>query len=91
MRNRFSNAAEIWGVGASNPRGVARALVEAIDEACEEGQGSDGANDPAVHLILDHLCSLVGLPQPTLAPFYTGLHATLEAVRAKAGDAAKYL
>lgn len=67
MRNRFQNAYEIWNVGASNPRGVARALVEAIDQACEEKQGSHGVReDAAVQMILDHLCYLCGLPQPSL-------------------------
>lgn len=64
---RFKNAHEIWNVGASNPRGVARALVQAIDEATEDGGGSDAAKDPAVQMIMDHLCFLVGLPQPSLA------------------------
>jgi hypothetical protein len=63
--NRFDVAAHIWGGGASNPRGVARSLVTAIDEAVEENGGSDGAKDPAVQLIIDHLAFLCGLPQPT--------------------------
>lgn len=66
MRNRFADADNIWNGGASNPRGVARALVDAIDQACEEGNGSKGARDPAVQMIIDHLCFLVGLPQPSL-------------------------
>ncbi len=66
MRNRFYNADAIWNGGASNPRAVARALVEAIDEAVEEGEGSKAAADPAVQTILDHLCFLCGLPQPSL-------------------------
>ena len=45
MRNRFYNADAIWNGGASNPRAVARALVEAIDEAVEEKNGSAGAKD----------------------------------------------
>lgn len=64
MSKRFKNADAIWNGGACNPRAVARALVEAIDEAVEEGGGSAAADDPAVHLIIDHLCFLVGLPQP---------------------------
>ena len=64
MSKRHKNAYEIWNVGASNPRGVARALVEAIDEACTDGCGSEAANDPAVWVILDQLCFLCGLPQP---------------------------
>lgn len=66
MRNRFDNAYQIWHNGASNPRGVARALVEAIDEAVTENGGSAGAADPAVQMIMDHLSFLVGLPQPSL-------------------------
>ena len=66
MRNRFYNADAIWNGGASNPRAVARALVEAIDEAVEEGKGSKAAADPAVQMIIDHLCFLCGLPQPGL-------------------------
>ena len=67
QRNRFWNADNIWHGGACNPRAVARVLVEAIDQACEEGQSSAACKtDPAVHLIIDHLCFLVGLPQPSL-------------------------
>ncbi len=66
MRNRFDNAYEIWHNGASNPRGVARALVEAIDDAVEEGGGSAAAADPAVQMILYYLCFLCGLPQPCM-------------------------
>ena len=66
MRNRFYNADAIWNGGASNPRGVARSLVEAIDEAVEEKNGSAGAKDAAVAMIIDHLCFLCGLPQPSM-------------------------
>lgn len=58
---RYKDAIDIWEHGACNPRGVARALVAAIDEA-----GQDARNDPAVQMILDHLCFLCGLPQPSL-------------------------
>lgn len=64
---RHNDAIQIWHGGASNPRAVARALVRAIDEATEEGNGSAGAKDPAVQMILDHLCHLCGLPQPSLS------------------------
>jgi len=66
MNKRFKNAHEIWNVGACNPRGVARTLVEAVDEAVIEGGGSAAAADPAVQMILDQLCFLCGLPQPSL-------------------------
>lgn len=66
MRNRFKDAHEIWHNGASNPRGVARSLVDAIDAAVDEGHGSKAACDPAVQMILDHLCFLCGLPQPSM-------------------------
>jgi hypothetical protein len=48
--------------GASNPSGVARSLVAAIDEARAENK--DPAQDPAVRLIvhqLAHLCLLDAL------------------------------
>ncbi len=66
MSKRFNNAYEIWNNGASNPRAVARALVEAIDDAVTENGGSAGAADPAVQMIMDQLSFLVGLPQPSL-------------------------
>jgi len=64
MSNRAKDAHMIWWGGAANPKAVARALVKAIDDAVAENGGSDGANDPAVHMIIDHLCFLVGLPMP---------------------------
>ena len=64
--SRFKDASGIWCGGASNPRAVARALVTAIDEAVEEGGGTAAAKDCAVQMILDHLCFLCGLPQPSL-------------------------
>ena len=80
---RFKNAHEIWNVGASNPRGVARALVEAIDEAVDEGHGSDAAKDPAVQMIADHLCFLIGLPQPSLAMSSTDWDLVMKCVEEK--------
>lgn len=91
MSKRFANAAEIWGVGACNPRAVARALVEAIDEAVEEGGGTKAANDPAVQLILDHLCFLCGLPQPTIALSWESAERIASVVKEKAGDAGRFL
>lgn len=83
MINRFKNADQIWHVGASNPRAVARALVEAIDEAVTEGHGSDSAKDPAVQMILDHLCFLCGLPQPALSMSFQEWDAILASVEAR--------
>ncbi len=61
---RFKEAHQIWHGGASNPRAVARALVNAIDEAAGDNQ------DPAVQMILDHLCFLCDMPQPSLTMSY---------------------
>lgn len=44
---------------ACNPRAVARLLVDAIDDACDRNNGTDGAaGDSAVYLIMDKLASL---------------------------------
>lgn len=66
MSKRFRNAFNIWNGGACSLRAIARALTQAIDEAVVEGGGFDSANDPAVQMITDHLCFIVGLPQPSL-------------------------
>ena len=66
MTTRFKNAHQIWDGGASNPRAVVRALTRAIDEAVEQGGGSSSAADPAVQMILDQLCFLCGMPEPSL-------------------------
>ena len=50
-------------MGASNPTGVANALLDAMREARDEG--GDVNNDPAVQVILDHLCFLCNVPQPS--------------------------
>ena len=63
MSNRFKNAYEIWNVGASNPVGVTNALLDAMKEVRDEG--GDINKDPAVQMILDHLCFLCGMPQPS--------------------------
>lgn len=63
MSKRFKNAYEIWNVGASNPVGVTNALLDAMKEARDEG--GDPSNDPAVQVILDHLCFLCNMPQPS--------------------------
>ena len=64
MTKRFKNAYEIWNVGASNPTGVANALLDAMREARDEG--GDVNNDPAVQVILDHLCFLCNMTQPSM-------------------------
>ncbi len=63
MSKRFKNAYEIWNWGASNPVGVTNALLDAMREARDEGV--DPSNDPAVQMILDHLCFLCNMPQPS--------------------------
>jgi hypothetical protein len=61
-RNRFEQALLIQA-GASNGRGVARALVKAYDEAATEtGSTFDSNHDPAVQMILHQLCHLGGIP-----------------------------
>ena len=59
MSKRFKKAWNIWNGGACNPRAIARTLVEAIDEAAAD---TGDAIDPAVQMIMDHLCFIVGLP-----------------------------
>lgn len=63
MSKRFKNAYEIWNVGASNPVGVTNALLDAMKEVRDEG--GEVGNNLAVQMILDHLCFLCGLPQPS--------------------------
>ena len=63
MSKRFKNAYEIWNVGASNPVGVTNALLDAMKEVRDEG--GDPSNDAAVQMILDHLCFLCNMPQPS--------------------------
>ena len=61
VRNRFWNAYMIQQ-GASNPSGIARDLVEAIDEV--RAENPDTANvceDVAVRLIAHHLAFLLDL------------------------------
>lgn len=62
--NRFEAADTIWNNGASNRLAIASSLVSAIRECQDEGNFD--CDDPAVQLILDHLCFLVGMPQPTM-------------------------
>ena len=57
MRNRFSNAVLIQDPGACNPSGVARALVEAIDEARRDDIRPE--DDPACRLICHQLAFLL--------------------------------
>ena len=84
MSKRFKNAHQIWNGGASNPRAVARVLVEAIDEAVTEGGGGRAAADPAVQMILHHLCFLCGLPQPSLEVSLSDWDRVLAEVKEKA-------
>lgn len=63
MSKRFKNAYEIWNVGASNPVGVTNALLDAMKEVRDEG--GDINKDVAVQMILDHLCFLCNMPQPS--------------------------
>jgi hypothetical protein len=58
--NRYDDALYI-NAGACNPKGVARALVEAIDQVCRERNATDVRSDPAVQLILHQLCHLAGM------------------------------
>lgn len=64
MTKRFKNAYDIWNAGASNPLGVTTALLDAMKEARDEG--GDPSNDAAVQLILDHLCFLCNMTQPSM-------------------------
>ena len=64
MTKRFKNAYEIWNADASNPMGVTNALLDAMKEARDEG--GDPSNDAAVQLILDHLCFLCNMTQPSM-------------------------
>ena len=60
-RNRFSNAVLIQDPGACNPSGVARALVEACDEARNENIRPE--DDPACRLICHQLASLLNVDE----------------------------
>ncbi len=63
MSKRFKNAYEIWNWGASNPVGVTNSLLDAMREV--RGEDGDISQDPAVKMILDHLCFLCNMPQPS--------------------------
>lgn len=82
MTRRYKNAYEIWTVGASNPVGVTNALLDAMKEARDEG--GDPSNDAAVQMILDHLCFLCGLPQPSMAMFSSSWNSIFDKVEEKA-------
>jgi hypothetical protein len=63
MRNRFWSAHMIQQ-GACNPSGVARALVEAIDQARAECPDTDSVRaDPAVRQIAHQLAFLLNLAE----------------------------
>ena len=76
MSKRFKNAYEIWNVGASNPVGVTNALLDAMREARDEG--SDPSNDAAVQVILDHLCFLCNMTQPSFYMDWVRIYAAVE-------------
>ena len=80
MSKRHKAAYEIWTVGASNPMGVANALIDAMKETRDEG--SDPSNDAAVQVVLDHLCFLCGMTQPSMLT--SRLDAALTEVEEKA-------
>ena len=82
MSKRFKNAYEIWNVGASNPVAVANALLDAMKEARDEG--GDVSNDAAVQVILDHLCFMCNMTQPSMLT--SRLDAALTEVEEKAND-----
>lgn len=63
MTNRYMNAYMLWTGGASNPMGVTNTLLDAMKEV--RGEDGDISQDPAVKLILDHLCFLCNMPQPS--------------------------
>ena len=84
MSKRFKNAYEIWNMGASNPMGVTNALLDAMKEVRDEG--GDVNNDPAVQVILDHLCFLCGMPQPSF--FMENWDRVFNEVEEKANDKA---
>jgi hypothetical protein len=71
MRDRFYNAYHIWQYGACNPAGVARSLVEAIDES--RAAHIDPSEDIACKMILDHLAFLLGVPQPSCSSIELGM------------------
>lgn len=79
MTNRYMNAYMIWTGGASNPMGVTNALLDAMKEV--RGEGGDISQDPAVQVILDHLCFLCNMPQPSLripAEEWVGIYKAVE-------------
>jgi hypothetical protein len=57
--------------GACNPAGIARSLVEAIDEC--RSTATDPANDIACKMILDHLAFILGMHQPSLSDMKLGM------------------
>ena len=61
MPNRNQDACYIQNPGASNPSGVARTLVKALDEC--QAEGVDRRADPAVRLIAHQLAHLLNLRQ----------------------------
>lgn len=81
LARRFKDADAIWSGGASNRMAVANALMRAIEEC--RAEGNYDCHDPAVTLILDHLCFLCGLPQPSFQMSNEELEAALSAIQEK--------
>lgn len=52
--DRYMDAYRIAWIGASNPRGIARAIVRMLDEA-----GEDWRHDPAICASVAHLLEIV--------------------------------
>jgi hypothetical protein len=78
--NRFWNA---WHIqqGACNPSGVARSLVEAIDEVRAENPNTDNVRqDSAVRQICHQLAFILGVGDPP----YLDYHKDYETCREKA-------
>lgn len=82
MTKRYVNAYAIWTLGASNPVGVTNALLDAMKEARDEG--GDPSNDTAVQMILDHLCFLCHIAQPSMAMFPSSWNRIFDKVEEKA-------
>jgi len=74
---RFADAIAIQG-GACNPHGIARSIVNALDELRAEGADTPTCNaDPAVRLMVHQLAFLVNVGEfSTITDDYSKLMAT---------------